>query len=100
MFENSFTASASVESVNNVSTFDLLIFGIGAISLLVVFLGFFALHKIDKMPRTDCCGCSCRRRYLDDILADAEDIKMSPKQKIGPNPGPSRKGTQIGTEIV
>eukprot|EP00210_Caulerpa_lentillifera_P004812 g4594.t1 len=54
----------------------------GAVSILVVFLGFFALHKVDKMPRTDCCGCTCRRRYLDDILSDAEDVKLSPKQKI------------------
>ena len=72
----------------------------GAISLLVTFLGFFALHKIDRMPRVDCCGCSCRRQYLHEILDETEDKSFTTKIKAEASSPHSRKGTQIGTEVV
>ncbi|KIY92112.1 hypothetical protein MNEG_15852 [Monoraphidium neglectum] len=28
----------------------------------LVLLAFFYIGKLDKLPRTDCCGCSCHTR--------------------------------------
>ena len=72
--------------------------GLGALSLCAISLGFLALHKIDKMPRVDCCGCTCRRRYFDDVLSEVEEIKITAMQKSDTRGSVTRKGTQLGTD--
>lgn len=51
----------------------------GTLGLALSFLGFFALHLLDMMPRVDCCGCSCRTKTSAGAYdrMDAADSKIA-----------------------
>lgn len=55
---------------------------LGTFSLAAVCLGWIALHRIDKMPRVDCCGCTFRKRFVDDLLEESNDSMKSTKKAI------------------